>query len=126
MCFFTDYIPLKSAQYDMGWSMILCMVLMMTVNLLVVILDGVRNIYLLSLKYGRFLTTTALFKKLIKCFKKDAETITVPPPIEIVELVVRTDQRPVLVPALVPAVVTNTENKLINDSMEETHEEVIN
>ena len=69
--------------------MILCIVIMMSLNLIIIIFNGLNNICLLSLKYGRLLTTISYFKKLVKYFKiisPEIDQAYKPPLQEVVEL----------------------------------------
>ena len=53
--FFTDLVKTRAMRFDVGWSMILFMVLNAAVNLMTVIKLALWNIYLISLKTFRLI-----------------------------------------------------------------------
>ena len=95
MCLFTDFITSKTAQYNLGWSMIFFIIFMMAVNFIFVILNAVITIYLISLKYYRVLINTQTCKKY--CPRKESPPAADQPNLR--ELITRVDKSAPAVPS---------------------------
>ena len=63
MSLFTDFGPSKSVQYKLGWSMIILMVFMMAINFMLIIPKGLKDVYLVIVKYSRLIKNTESYKK---------------------------------------------------------------
>ena len=53
MCLFTDFVADQDVKYFYGWSMVACVLINIAVNLLIVIIFGLKSLYMVLKKYSR-------------------------------------------------------------------------